>query len=559
MKNTQNKKNFFIWIFSLIALCFFLGSFICLFVIFGETNHSTVRTMNSGWTVSYNDTSYAYSDLTTFRFKGPKANEIFVLKNTLPDHLPSNSVLSMCVFLSTIEVKVADEVIYRYGYDLHEQNKMVGSGYHIFDLSNDMGGKEIEITIIPREANAFTAFEEIKIGKSFEIYSAFMQENLIVFMVYLFLTVLGAGVLVIAIFSLRSGYRFLRFIPISLFSFIIGMYGLSSSKIFEMLGTSLYANTVCEYVTLYMAPIPVILIFTSVKKISKKYLNVLYSFVSGWVVFVLALLFLHFRNIIHFPKALWIFHLFGGISLILGVVVLINSIKNRVKLGRLNYIGFLSLCGAAICDLFRFNIQKYLFPNSEEVRFSLLPIGTLLFILLMLIDYMISMYHAGVEESEKKILARLAYVDELCQIPNRTKCKEKFAELENNDARFALILFDLNHLKHVNDTYGHSKGDMLIKTFAGTLKEIFREVGQAYRVGGDEFIVIVENDRIDKIEQTLSELRDAEKRNSEKIGLPIHSSYGVAYSNEIHDREINKVYAKADQRMYEMKNEYHKK
>lgn len=219
--------------------------------------------------------------------------------------------------------------------------------------------------------------------------------------------------------------------------------------------------------------------------------------------------------------------------------------------------GFVCLCVFGAVDLLRFDVQKYVTHNNDWLPFSLIPIGALIFIVLTLLNYMLSIYHVQVEQTEKKILAKLAYTDELCQIYNRTKFREVYKSVENSGEEFALVDFDLNGLKTINDTFGHASGDLLIKEFADVLCDTFRDIGEAFRVGGDEFLVLIWKDGIGKVEDALIKLRDNEKIHSEKINIIIHSSYGVAYSSEVPQGEANKVYSLADKRMYEMKNQYH--
>ncbi|PAB59490.1 EAL domain-containing protein [Anaeromicrobium sediminis] len=91
----------------------------------------------------------------------------------------------------------------------------------------------------------------------------------------------------------------------------------------------------------------------------------------------------------------------------------------------------------------------------------------------------------------------LAYHDELTGLPNRRYSKEILNKYINNytsqSAHMALIYLDLDKLKMINDTFGHSKGDLLIKEAAIILKECLNEDDYVFRVGGDEFILLCFN------------------------------------------------------------------
>ena len=86
---------------------------------------------------------------------------------------------------------------------------------------------------------------------------------------------------------------------------------------------------------------------------------------------------------------------------------------------------------------------------------------------------------------------RLALADELTDLPNRRRLlRDLRAACERQDPHL-LALYDLDGFKHFNDTHGHSEGDLLLRALANRLAESVRSCGVAYRLGGDEFCVLV--------------------------------------------------------------------
>jgi len=94
-------------------------------------------------------------------------------------------------------------------------------------------------------------------------------------------------------------------------------------------------------------------------------------------------------------------------------------------------------------------------------------------------------------------LAYLASYDTLTGLPNRSLFSDRLAQAmartNRNTNRLALLLLDLDRFKEVNDTFGHSIGDMLLKLVADRLQQGLREVDTIARLGGDEFTMILEN------------------------------------------------------------------
>jgi diguanylate cyclase (GGDEF)-like protein len=88
-------------------------------------------------------------------------------------------------------------------------------------------------------------------------------------------------------------------------------------------------------------------------------------------------------------------------------------------------------------------------------------------------------------------------------------------------------MFDLNHLKEINDNYGHSKGDEYIRNFAEILKKILPKNAEAIRTGGDEFLVIIPKFNRAKCEAFLS-LFIEESKQTQVQGITESAAYGFA-------------------------------
>ena len=125
---------------------------------------------------------------------------------------------------------------------------------------------------------------------------------------------------------------------------------------------------------------------------------------------------------------------------------------------------------------------------------------------------------------------------------------------EHDEVRFAIVICDVNDLKTVNDTFGHKAGDQYIRDAADVIRAVFRD-SRIYRVGGDEFAVIVQGEEYDNIDDLMKALR---KHNLEAI---LDKSVVVAcgMSRFKDDDNVALVFERADQNMYEDKNELKKK
>jgi diguanylate cyclase (GGDEF)-like protein/PAS domain S-box-containing protein len=101
----------------------------------------------------------------------------------------------------------------------------------------------------------------------------------------------------------------------------------------------------------------------------------------------------------------------------------------------------------------------------------------------------------AVHEAQEK-LSYIAYYDSLTKLPNRNLFKDRLnqslAKAERENHQLALLFIDLDHFKRINDTLGHQIGDLMLKSVAQRLKSAIRASDTLCRLGGDEFIVIME-------------------------------------------------------------------
>jgi len=100
-------------------------------------------------------------------------------------------------------------------------------------------------------------------------------------------------------------------------------------------------------------------------------------------------------------------------------------------------------------------------------------------------------------EEEKQELYELSRVDQLSGLMNRNALHERtdwlIAEASRENTQFAVLFLDLDHFKDVNDSLGHKIGDALLKTVAGYLQEVIRTEDFVARIGGDEFVIVINN------------------------------------------------------------------
>ena len=153
----------------------------------------------------------------------------------------------------------------------------------------------------------------------------------------------------------------------------------------------------------------------------------------------------------------------------------------------------------------------------------------------------------------------LAYIDPLTKVGNNIAYKKKIEELSENitqnKADFALYVMDLNGLKKVNDTYGHEMGDALIKNAAEIMSTVFGKE-HTYRIGGDEFVAIIEGKdehEINVLSQSIENEMESFNYGKTEDYRQVHIAVGVSVYRHDEDKEYANVFRRADSAMYEDK------
>ena len=126
---------------------------------------------------------------------------------------------------------------------------------------------------------------------------------------------------------------------------------------------------------------------------------------------------------------------------------------------------------------------------------------------------------------------------------------------------YSVLVFDINGLKPVNDHMGHEQGDKLIMGVAGILAKSFYGIGKIYRIGGDEFCIICDERNEAKITAALADMEQninkANKNGRDKFTISV--SYGLEIHRADDVREYQEVFNTADEKMYEMKQDFYRK
>ena len=150
-------------------------------------------------------------------------------------------------------------------------------------------------------------------------------------------------------------------------------------------------------------------------------------------------------------------------------------------------------------------------------------------------------------------IAQLTYhkdTDTNTKVFNKNKYEEMISQYYPSVNRLAVIFFDLNNLKKVNDELGHAMGDYIIETLASVIRDQSNDSRRTYRIGGDEFVMILENPVPGEAELMIAAVKEQLSIHNKTGPVAISTAAGFAYGK---GSEILKTVKEADIRMYENK------
>ncbi|MBU2972279.1 GGDEF domain-containing protein [Pseudoalteromonas sp. C2R02] len=185
-------------------------------------------------------------------------------------------------------------------------------------------------------------------------------------------------------------------------------------------------------------------------------------------------------------------------------------------------------------------------------------IQTLIIILISLILLMLVFFLIR-QNITSKALHKLANTDSLTELANRRYTfsygESKLVLAKKENAAFTVIIFDIDHFKKVNDTYGHAGGDIALKALSASASTYVRENDILGRIGGEEFLLVLPNTPIGKATAIAERIREAIEQKIIQINehnLNITASFGVATLTD-KQQTFNDIFQDADLALYQAK------
>lgn len=161
-----------------------------------------------------------------------------------------------------------------------------------------------------------------------------------------------------------------------------------------------------------------------------------------------------------------------------------------------------------------------------------------------------------IRNSQKKAVQMelKASMDEMTGLYNKNRLFALLDEKVYDSQNIAVIYWDVNRLKYVNDNFGHIAGDRLIIKVAEAIRSSARKDDAAFRYGGDEFVMIINDGTVEIVQEILKRWELAIGKAAEGCNFPVSASVGYAIGER---KYLEDVIAEADKNMYMCKHKVH--
>lgn len=475
-----------------------------------------------------------------------------IYSGKLPSDNEGNKVLTFYTAHEEVYVYIGEELV----YSLTEQEdsivKTTGYNWNTVNVDRNHTGQSFRIQMTNQYGDKEKT-TEIFYGKQYEIQKTLFAKDSLNFIIALVILVVGIVLCFYSLFSERGKAIGGSTMQLGLFSILTGIWEMSDMRI-----TALFINRPVALVCI--THLCLMIMATSFTLFLKSIISKV-NYVACFIIYFLDFTVCAIRCIAQltgtydFRQTLTLTHVMMIVHLVFVLCMIIREYlyHTRNKMMRMNTMACMVLIVSMTADLVAFRV------TGRTSIFSLM--GLLIYILVMGIFTMNKSRQMSEKEKETEVYRRLAFVDELTGLFNRTafqrdvEIKPLHATADSTKALpVSVLMFDLNELKKCNDNFGHEYGDAYITMAAREIGKLFDEWGKCYRIGGDEFCAILDTNDEAKLCSLLQQFtRNMKQLNNPPFVVKISSAVGYAVYNPDQDQSLMDTKNRADKEMYEDK------
>lgn len=463
------------------------------------------------------------------------------------------------------KVIVDGEIIYETSvYESRYYNKSPGNLWNILTVNSRYSAKCLELQIIMVYDTDAITVDSLLLGDKADIILGLFADNMFGIIVSLLLILLGTVLIVVDFLpSYGRSKKHHGLFWIGLFAILNGSWSLIETNILQFCVKDMRILQLIDNMIVMIDTMPLLLYLNSEYKILKnRWMRILGYVGVAYIFYCVVVQYCGVKDLHHMLNGALLIMVITDFAMCAWLVNLFFKLRKEKKPVLnclLQILGLCSLCSSSFFETIRST------RVDRMDRAGLLRIGMLLLCIFFAIGSQIETYKIVEQGLKYDLISKLAYSDGLTGLGNRTAYLEQLDEYGNNEKniiQLGIVYLDVNNLKKVNDNQGHEYGDDLIRIAAKIIEDSFGHFGKAYRIGGDEFCVLMAGMNLkEKYKKGLDIFQqlvdEANKANWYTYDVQI--AHGFAICEEFTREKIDEAIAIADSEMYQNKMDLKKK
>lgn len=442
-------------------------------------------------------------------------------------------------------VYLDNEEIFDFSTPQNGFSKATGTQLRIIRIGKDLNGKTLKLEIRPLLGKHIKySVLPMMIGNRSDIVWHILKSEQTEVVADVLIIIFGFVLLLMSIIMRCSEYEDdagSKMFCLGMISVICGIYLACQFKVSHIIAPNSYLPYYFEFTSLMLIPIAVSLfICTNVDGVIKRLYNIM-SFIFALNIIVQTILNFAFK--IDYKIMLFATHILIGIFGILIISTLIILFKKKNIQYMLISMIF-PIVGSAV-DIG----MIYEYNSDKAIHFF--SIGLYIFVLMQAVQTIKQYMAKSRSHLKAEIYEHLAFTDGLTELNNRLAFENDINECIGKNSPVCISI-DLNNLKRANDTMGHSAGDILIRGIASVLREAVGNNGKVYRIGGDEFVVLIRDINKGGINRMLNRIEKCRIKYNEENNVNLDFAKGVSLYTK-GDTTFENLVARADAEMYKDK------
>ena len=525
MNEPIKKINYTLYILACITICIFLIS------IFIYDRATDTRQQQSPYAIT------EWKDCQkTFYMKKT------VISGTISVNRSIGNILAFYSVHQNIKVFVTNKLIYE--YPVANNNSLSSSpGYCWNFVTLPYNTNSVKIVLTSPYTPYLKRLPTFYIGNNFSLPAYIITSNIVPFLLCIIMLVIGFILVAYHLFVSRNINTSGKLLKLGIFSIFLSIWSINECNITTLLLKNSLVTSYLAFLSLLLLSFPFAMFVQTFYEDNSKIWN---WFCKVDLIQIAVCILLQLTGIADLRETLWTTHV---MMCVLTAIILIQShllIKNGThsRMIKIHLACIMICCLTLLLDII--GVYSDAWNANTFGRFGFLLYITVLG--LASTKESATLMKMGLEANAYQ---KLAYTDQMTGMNNRTCFNIDFSHLSKNPEDIAIIDFDLNNLKYTNDTLGHSAGDLYIKNCATIIYEIFNGIGKCYRVGGDEFVVLIEKASTIDMTHYMAMLESSvDACNRENKNLKMQIAYGYAIFTANTDKNLEDTYNRADKMMY---------